>query len=640
MKSLLFKLFPVIVISCLGIIIYSNSFHCSFHFDDASSITNNFVIRNIDHLQDIWDFWPCRFITYLSLAINYQFNEFDVFGYHLFNVIIHLISAILVWWLTLLTFSTPAMKEGRVGKKTFIKEFPEGEAIFIWLMQKGYLEEVSGSEGRPKTMSKAEKVYIEKKFPNESVKILTILKQAQENQVAPHADLIALFAGLIFVSHPIQTQAITYIVQRAASMATLFYLASLCFYVRSRLPQVHHSNLGIGKFYYTCSLITATVAMFTKEIAITLPLTMILYEFCFFKISRSIQWKPLVPFMFILLIIPSTMLLTRSVNLQEMHRVTEETSGITPRHYLLTQSRVIITYIRLLFLPLNQNVDYDYPVSKSLFELPTLLSFLLLILIFFSSIRSYSKYRLFSFSIFWFFLTLLPESSLFPIKDVIFEHRLYLPLVGYSLFLVSGVYYLFGKNTIKMMFITLTVIILCNSILTYQRNKVWKDELTLWKDTVGKSPHKARPYSHLGTAYNDQGNMTLAISEYNKSLELDPNDVQTINDRGNVYAKQGNYAKAIVDFTKAIEMSPNFAEPYYDRGLVLSIQGNFTQAIADYSKAIELNPHFADAYNNRAVSYFQLKDYKNAWDNLHKAEELGYAVNPGFISALKQASNQ
>ena len=144
----------------------------------------------------------------------------------------------------------------------------------------------------------------------------------------------------------------------------------------------------------------------------------------------------------------------------------------------------MVTYIRLVFLPLNQNLDYDYPIFKSIFALPVLSSCLFLIIVLFSAQRLFSKYRLVSFSIFWFFLTLLPESSVIPLADVIVEHRLYLPLAGYSMFLVSGVYYLLGKNSLKMMVIVLTMIIGCNSVLTYQRNKVWRDDLTLWNDVV------------------------------------------------------------------------------------------------------------------------------------------------------------
>jgi len=558
-----FKLISIFIILILGSMAYSDSFHCSFHFDDRTSIINNFVIRNIDHLWGIWIFLPRRFITYFSFALNYHFNALDVFGYHLVNLVIHLITALLVWWLALLTFS-------------------------------------------------------------------------QE------AKLMALLAGLVFVAHPLQTQAVTYIVQRTASLATLFYVASLCFYIKFRLLN-SSAKVGTGifakqKIYYIGSLITAIMAMFTKELALTLPLMVLLYEFCFFNGKKTFRWKYWAPFLFILLIIPLTLLLTET-GARRFQELTSE-PGMSSFQYLCTEFRVLVTYIRLVFLPLNQNLDYDYPLSHGLFEMPTLVSLFFLITILYAAKHLFLRYRLLSFSILWFFLTLLPESSIFPIKDVIFEHRLYLPLVGYSLFLVSGLYYLLGKKSIKTMCIVLGFIIISYAFLTYQRNKVWSDDFTLWGDVVLKSPHKARGYSQLGTAFSAQGNLTQAMSEYNKAIDLDPNDVQSHNDRGNIYAEQGNDDKALIDFSKAIELSPNFAEPYYNRGIILSNKGDYSKAIADYDKAIDINPNYADAYNNRAVSYFELKQYDKALENVHNARELGYAVNPGFINALAQASGQ
>jgi len=204
------KLLSIILISCLGSVVYSNTFFCSFHFDDFRFIVHNPSIKNIHNLQNIWHYWHCRFVTFLSLAFNYHLNGLNVFGYHLFNLAVHLASAFFVWWLTLLTLSTPAMKEDKITR---------------------------------------------------------------------HADIIALFTGLVFVSHPVQTEAVTYIWQRAASMAALFYLASVCFYVKSRSL---HNGPG-GKFYYAGSLITAVLAMFTKENTVTLPLMILFYELTFFK---------------------------------------------------------------------------------------------------------------------------------------------------------------------------------------------------------------------------------------------------------------------------------------------------------------------------------------------------------------------
>jgi len=599
LRSYNIKLFSIFAICCLGILVYSNSFLCSFHFDDGSNITQNPAIRNIYNLPDIWNFYHSRFLAYLSLAFNYHFNGLDVFGYHLFNLAVHLISAILVWWLTLLTLSTPAMKS---------------------------------------------------------------------NKITWHANIISFFAGLVFVSHPIQTEAVTYIWERCASMTALFYLASLCFYIYSRLQP--------SKLYYFLSLIMAFAAMFTKENAVTLPLMVLSYEFTFLKTGRGLDWRYVLPFMPILFIVPVTLLFSKTQTFQALHgdlRVLG--GGMTPMHYLLTQFRAMFTYIRLVFLPVNQNFDYDYPIFKSFFELPVFTSFLLLMIIFYGTKQLFLKYRLVSFSIFWFFLTLIvPESSFWAMGDVMLEHRLYLPLAGYCIFLVSSVYYLVGKDSIKTMAVILSLVIACNSVLTYQRNKVWKDDDTFWNDAVKKSPHKARPYNNLGSVYYNQGNFTQAITELNKAIAIDPDYAeayynrglnyykqgnltqalsdcnkaieinpkyaQSYNNRGLVYSQQGNFVQAISDYNKAIEINPKYAQSYNNRGLIYDQHDNFTQAISDYNKAIETKPDYAAAYYNRAIVYYQSKKYDQAWENVRKAERLGIIVNPAFIDALEKVSGK
>jgi protein O-mannosyl-transferase len=560
LKSIFTKPLSIFLITCLGIIVYSNTLHCSFEFDDFVYIINNFNIRNLHNFLNIWEFYPCRFVTFLSFAFNYHFNGLNVFGYHLFNLSVHLISAILVWWFTLLTLSTPAMKE---------------------------------------------------------------------QKIAHHADSIALFIGLIFVSHPIQIEAVTYISQRTASLATLFYIASLCFYVKSRLPEPTKPIAGLNKFYYFCSLLTAIVAMFTKEITVTLPLIILLYEFSFLKVKKSLNWKYLPPFLITLFIIPLTILFTKSKSFQEIQVIAGGPTGISPIHYFLTQFRVIVTYIRLVFLPLNQNLDYDYPIFKSIFEWPVLISGLFLITILFGAKHLFSKYRLVSFSIFWFFLTLLPESSFLPAKDIIFEHRLYLPLVGYSMFLVSGIYYFFEKDNIKTIVKILAVVVIFYSFLTYQRNKVWENGFTLWDDAVQKSPHKARPYNGRGLAYYDQGKFTQAISDFDKEIALDPNFAEAYGNRGDVYSDQGEYTQAISDFTKAIEINPQFAGVYNNRAGIYLKQNNINQAISDINKAIELYPKFAVAYNNLGNIHSTQGHFSQAISDFNKAIE----IDPNYIEA-------
>jgi len=541
-------LLSILLICCTGAIVYSNTWLCSFQFDDKIYILNNISIRDIANLLNIFKFCPCRFLTFLSIAINYHCHQLNVIGYHLFNIAIHIACALLVWWLTLLTFSTPLMKK---------------------------------------------------------------------EKIADHANIIALFAGLIFVTHPIQIESVTYIWQRATSMAALFYLMSLCFYIKSR-QSPHNAML-----YYISALITAVMAMFTKESAVTLPLMILLYEYTFLKTDKDLNWKYLTPFLITLFIIPLTLLITALANNRSMRGLApEEASTISSAHYLFTQFRVIVTYIRLTFLPLNQNLDYDYPVFKSIFELPVFTSFLFLISILYAAKCLFSKYRLISFSILWFFLALLPDSSFFPLQDVIFEHRLYLPLAGYSLFLAGSAYYLFGKKSIKTMIKILTVIIVFNSILAYQRNGIWKDELTLWSDTIAKSPHKERPYNNRGLVWSQQGNFAQAIADYSKAIDINPRYINAYINRGFAYAQEGNFPQSIADYSKAIDINPNLAEAYINRGNVYEKENNFIRSMADYNKALQINPHYAEGYNDRGNAYLKYGHLPQAILDYTEAVEL------------------
>jgi len=568
LTSIYKKLTSILFIFCLGTIVYSNTFFCPFHFDDTSFIVDNSFIKNIHDLHRIWSFYPCRFITFITLAFNYHFNHLEVSGYHLFNLGVHLISAVMVWWLVLLTFSTSAMKN---------------------------------------------------------------------EKITPHANSIALLAGLVFVSHPVQTEAVTYIWQRAASLVALLYVASLCFYVQSRLLQDRNKSPNWPRFLYACSLITAVLAMFTKEDAITLPVMVMLYEFSFFKAKGKgrFNWRATTPFLFTLIIIPLTLHLTKSVMSQRLQLIVGGSSGISPMHYFLSESRVIVTYLRLVFVPINQNLDYDFPTFNSIFQWPVLISFLFLAGVLYFAKRLFLRYRLVSFSIFWFFLTLLPESSFLPLQDLIFEHRLYLPLVGFSIFLVTSLFYLFEKKGVTMVIIALAAVIACNSFLTYQRNKIWKDDFTLWNDSIHKSPLKARPYNNRGLDYERQNDFTRALSDYDRALELKPNFIEAYNNRGTTYDKLGKFAQAIADYNKALALNPQYAEIYNNRGSAKDKLGQWTQAIADYNKAIELNPDHAESYNNRGSIYDKLGQYHEAILDFDKA----IALNPIYLEAINNRAS-
>ena len=387
LKHIIPSLLSIII---LGTIIYSNTFDASWHFDDNTAIVENYDIRDLKGTINIRNILSgtSRWIGFLTFAPNYHFGKLDVLGYHIVNISIHLISAILVYFLMLLSLKTPCLKD---------------------------------------------------------------------NKISNYAASLSLVSGLIFVAHPIQTQAVTYITQRFTSLATLFYLLSLVFFIKARLQKERGksffspSHLGC----YLVSLIAAFLAMRTKEITITLPAIILLYEICFFSPSPRTLSKKLLyltPLLLTFFIIP---LLRYRVTLfgvsggvfmgiaevgDVIGDATQETTAISRTDYLLTQFNVIVTYIRLLLFPVNQNLDYDYPISRTLFEFPTFFSFLLLISIVIFGVWMFKRSRLISFGIFWFFITLSVESSIIPIRDVIFEHRVYLPSVGFVIFLTVAIY--------------------------------------------------------------------------------------------------------------------------------------------------------------------------------------------------------
>ena len=215
------------------------------------------------------------------------------------------------------------------------------------------------------------------------------------------------------------------------------------------------------------------------------------------------------------------------------------------KEYFFTQFSVILTYLRLFILPVNQNFDYDYQLSTGFFQLKTFFSFSLLVGILAAGVLVFKRYRLISFGIFWFFLTMSVESSIIPIsQNVIFEHRTYLPGFGFFLALTGAFFYFFKEQYLKIAVIILLMIAAINTVLTYQRNKIWKNEYTLWADCLKKSPNKARPNNNLGLALVDEGKTEKAINYYNKAMHITPDFIFFYNNRGAAYAKLGQYQQS------------------------------------------------------------------------------------------------
>ena len=510
------KVVSILIIVAVGLIAYSNAFGVPFVFDDGLQIELNPMIKNLNNFvlyfkgDNIgstpgYSFSPSRIVGHLTFALNYAIGGLDVTGYHIFNLAVHIINAVLVYILVFITFQTPYFSREKSNVK----------------------------HGRSENVSRS----------------------------VDDSHFTALFAALLFVSHPVQTQAVTYIVQRFASLATMFYLFSLVLYIYGRLRTQRDDNrMWVLIVVYVSSLLSALLAMKTKEIAFTLPFIIILYEFIFFSASLKKRLLVMLPVLLMLIIIPLTLVGTNKPLgelLSDIAQVTRIQTGISRTDYFLTELTVIATYIRLIILPVGQNLDYDYPIYHSFFTPQVFLSFLLLSGLFgtavyllyktrFGSQGSHSSHllegsgtvpasydsqadtslftfrlspfafyhsRLIVFGILWFFIALSVESSFIPIVDVIFEHRVYLPSVG-AFIAIAGciniLVYRFKSIGQKKAVMLCALVIAVLSAATFMRNNIWRSEVSLWEDVVKKSPNKVRALHLLASTYLDHGRIDEA----------------------------------------------------------------------------------------------------------------------------------
>ena len=431
----------------------------------------------------------------------------------------------------------------------------------------------------------------------------------------------ALLSALLFVAHPVQTQAVSYIVQRMASLVALFFILSLYLYAKARIK--HNKTLFGGAFF--CALL----ALGSKQNAITLPFFICLYEYYFFqRLKLPAAGKKRLYWLFALLGVSLLAGLVYSDfnpgQLLAGYRHRDFTLG----QRLLTQPRVIVFYLSLLLAPLPSrlNLDHHFPISYSLINpastLPCLLFVLGLAAI---SIRLARKRPLFSFCLIWFWGNLLLESSFLPL-ELVFEHRLYLPSLGlfllFSLGLARASQHLSPRLQVPVKAGVMLALILPLSIMTYQRNEVWQDEVRLWEDACRKSPQKARTNYNLAHVYADRGRLPEAIHYYKRTLAIDPAYEDVHNNLANIYIRQGKPGQAVKEHLAEIKHNPDNAKAYNNLGNTYLDQGLPEQARRAYQKAIRLAPDFAAAYYGLANYHAQMGAYSQAIENYRKAIRL------------------
>jgi Tfp pilus assembly protein PilF len=609
---------PLILIAVITLMVYSNTYKVPFVFDGKFQIEKNETIRDLKNYFSLKGFKSHRPIVAFSFALNYQLGKLNPVGYHLLNILVHLTNGILVYFLARNAF----------GRLFFFQGEKEGPPV--------------APKSRHKSKTKSRK-------PVSSVR-----KSKATAFSSSKISAMSLWVALLFVAHPLQTQAVTYIVQRYTSMSAMFYLTSLLLYIQARNLQLKRNEMrqnerkngggakpeagpkGAGlkiSFYFTTSVLAGVFAFLCKENAATLPGVILLVEY--FLFDRSWQaWKKkliwIVPLSALLAFLAlyflsSTRGLKLGNLLEDVSILTRETQTVDRWSYLCTQFNVLVEYIRLLFFPLGQNVDPMVPFKKDFFDGFTPLMVVIIMAVMLVGVWNIRKRAAISFGIFWFFITLSIESSIFPISDAMFEHRLYLPLFGFAFSTVYMVFEFFSHRRVwRNLFLGAALIAL--GVGTYLRNNIWQDPLSLWADSVHKNPNNYRAHNNLGAELNDRGNLSRAVQEYSKALEIRPDFADANNNLGNALIQQGQFEEASQYISRALKENPRFTAAYNNMGVALASKGDLDGAIRHFRKALRRRPAYSEAHNSLGNALAQKGRVEEAMKEWTKAAEL----NPRF----------
>ncbi|MBW2109288.1 MAG: tetratricopeptide repeat protein [Deltaproteobacteria bacterium] len=562
-KSRAWVILPFIV---LAVLIYSNTLNAPLQFDDDTSILKNPYIR-LTHLslEDLWRTvsgvkgFSKRPVAHLSFALNYYFHRYRVAGYHGVNIAVHVLAGILLYGFI---------------KTTLTLVRTSGNAAPVCL---------------------------------------------QAWTTPSGSSMIALLSALLWLVHPIQTQSVTYIVQRMNSMAAMFFILSMVLYIKGRLSNKPLRRAG---WFSGCAL-SGLLALGSKEIAATLPFFILLYEWFFFQ-HLTMGWlKRNVAYMAGL----SALLCLLLWIYLGGHPIRAVLSGYRYHEFtviqrVLTEFRVIIHYISLLVYPhpSRLNFDYNFSLSHGLMAPPTTALCMAGILGALAWAVGFAKRQpVVSFCVLWFFGNLVIESSVIGL-EIIYEHRVYLP----SMLFFLPVLILIDRYCDKKwaLFAVVGAVILVLGAWTYQRNAVWRDTVTFWTDCVKKSGRKPRPYNNLGLALYKQGRIDEARHCYQKALQLNPRYPQAHNNLGAVLVAKGELDKAVAHYLQALQIRPHDAEVYNNLGSAYYDQGKLDEAVACYSEALRIDPMCVDALNNLGLALAAQEKYSEALKLFLKAVKL------------------
>lgn len=538
----------IALIIVLGSIVYSNSVNGKFIWDDQYLVKDNPYIKNWINIVKIFtvnmgsattdmsiSYRPLQTFTFM---IDYSLWELNTKGYHLMNILLHILVALAFWWLTNILFKDK---------------------------------------------------------------------------------LLSLFAGVLFIVHPIHTEAIAYISGRSDPLATLFILLCLIFYIK-------YLDLN-SKSTYTLMILSCALSLLSKESSLVIPILLLVYHFTFKRRIKFNTFAPLLCIALLYFVLRFRVLKSMPIFISSFDIAFNNLPGF----FVAT-----LNYIRLLFLPFNLHMEYgneffqfsDYRVITGMFITLSLLIY---------AFKLRNRNQILTFSVLWFFLALLPVSNIFaPLTFYMSEHYLYLPSMGFFIIIAYGLSYIYKirKNRVFAISIVMSLLIV-SSYATLKQNNYWQDPISFYEKTLKYAPNSLRINNNLGFTYNELREYQKAIKPLKKVIEIDPNYIPAYINLGNTYFNIGKIEEAISLYNKAIKINPHSANPHYNLGIVYDHLNNRKEAIKAYKRAIKVVPHYVKAHNKLAKAYYADKQYDLAIKHNNRVLELGYKVDPEFLRLLE-----
>ncbi|MBI5723725.1 MAG: tetratricopeptide repeat protein [Planctomycetes bacterium] len=439
---------------------------------------------------------------------------------------------------------------------------------------------------------------------------------------------VAFAIAMVWAVHPIQTESVTYIIQRAESLMGLFYLATLYFFVRGATG---------AAWWHAAAVAACGLGMASKEVMASAPLIVLLYDRAFlagsFRVALRRRWP-----VYACLAATWGILAALLAGSFERGGTAGMGMGVSPLDYAMTQCKVVCEYLVLCFWPTPLILDYNTPIIRDWRDALPYAAVLAALLA--ATIWALWRRPRIGFAAIAFFAILAPTSSFIPVKDAQFEHRMYLPLAAVAalaIFAAQGAFTRLGETFPKRgvlvrtgAWLALAGVCATMCVATFMRNRDYRSMLSIWRATADARPGNDRAWYNLARANHEANNPNEALDAYNKALAIRP-DAIARSSRGNVLKELGRADEAMADYAAAIAMAPRYADAYYNRANLHLAARRFDQAAGDYGKAVELKDDFLEAYVNRGTALAEMGRMNDALADFDRA----VALRPDFAQAYR-----